>query len=296
MTKRPTLPLVFLMGFLLSGHLFAGERTIPVDIFLMVDKSLSMAELGRFENMSRWVTDRFLGQILIEGDWVSIYQFYGSCEHVITREISSNYDRQAILEAFKAIRPDGRYTDIGLALDTLKDALARRGDSGRYKILLMLTDLKQDAPWSSRYAGKMDRFKSPYLAEARVIEHENWYEITVDMDIQDRVVKTSRALFNLIESHRNMPPIHPETSDTASAEGFITQSVQPDQHTDIPSTALKSEYNRNEDIKLTGENPLGFLLIGAGILILASLTVLAVRVIRSRKQENRDSDSTHKAS
>lgn len=294
MTKRPVHPLILLLILLLSGPLYAGERTIPVDIFLMIDKSLSMSELGRFESMNRWVSDQFLDQILIEGDWVSIYQFYGNCEHVLTREVSSENDRQKILEAVKSIKPNGKYTDIGLALDTLKEALARRGDNGRYKIMLMLTDLKQEAPWSSRYAGTMDRFNSPYLAEARVIEHDHWYEITLDMDIQDRVVKTSRELFSVIEDNRGMPVIPPESSDIAGSEGFTSQSGQPEEQADVPGTALKQESNKNTAVSKTEAKAPGYILIAAGILILASLTVIAARAIRSRKPDDRDTDSVKK--
>ena len=294
MTKRHAHPLILLLILLLSGPLSAGERTIPVDIFLMIDKSLSMSELGRFESMNRWVTDHFLDQILIEGDWVSIYQFYGNCEHVLTREVSGENDRQAILESVKTIRPDGRYTDIGLALDTLKQALARRGDNGRYKIMLMLTDLKQEAPWSSRYAGTMDRFNSPYLAEARVIEHDHWYEITLDMDIQDRVVKTSRELFTVIEDNRGIPVELPASDDIANTEGFTSQSGQTEQQTTLQHNTRKPENNSTGILNATKGNAAGIILLAAGILILTSLTVLAVRVIRSRKPDDRDPDSAQK--
>ena len=46
-----------LLGMALLGTTaFSGERTIPVDIFLMVDKSLSMAEDGKFDGLHTWVT------------------------------------------------------------------------------------------------------------------------------------------------------------------------------------------------------------------------------------------------
>lgn len=60
----------------------------------------------------------------------------------------------------------------------------------------MLTDLEQDAPITSKYSGKQKKFSSPYLVESRIIKHDNWYEITVDMGLDERVVKTSKALFS----------------------------------------------------------------------------------------------------
>lgn len=197
----------------------AGERTIPVDIFLMVDKSLSMAEPGKFESMHRWVRDQLIGQILIDGDWITIYDFYGVSQNLLTAEISGPADRDRVISAIDGIKPDGKYTDIGLALDTIKEALEKRGTNGRHKIMLLLSDLKQEAPWTSRYAGSPESFESPYLAEARIIQHDAWYEITLDMDIQDKVVKASKDLFASIEENKDSPIGTAPTGSRELAEG-----------------------------------------------------------------------------
>ena len=67
----------------------AGERTIPVDFFLMIDKSLSMAEPGKFDSMHEWVHDQLLGQILIDGDWITVWQFYGKADHLMTIDVKT---------------------------------------------------------------------------------------------------------------------------------------------------------------------------------------------------------------
>ena len=198
MKKFNLFVLVFAL-FFSSFPLMAGERTIPVDIFLMIDKSLSMAEPGKFDSLRGWVQDQLIGQMLIDGDWITIYQFYGKATNLLTMDVKTAADRQKIVRTIGGIKPNGQYTDIGLALDTIKESLEKRGPNGRHKILLLLTDLKQEAPWSSRYAGKQDSYQSPYLAEARQVKHDNWYEITLDMDIQNSVVKTSHELFTSIQ-------------------------------------------------------------------------------------------------
>ncbi len=180
--------------------LSAGERTIPVDMFIMIDKSLSMAEPGKFDSLHDWVRNQLIAQMLIDGDWITIYQFYGEASNILTTEIRSAGDRDRIIAAIDTIKPDGKFTDIGLALDTIQKALDARGKNDRLKVLLLLTDLKQEAPWTSRYAGSPDKFESPYLAEARIVQHDSWYEITVDMGIQDRVVSASRNIFEAIAS------------------------------------------------------------------------------------------------
>lgn len=178
----------------------AGERTVPVDIFILVDKSLSMEESKTFPDLKKWTDEQLTGQMLVEGDWLTIYQFYGKAENVLTLTINNDEDKARVKEAFDSIIPDGKFTDIGLALDTIKASLDKRLGNGRYKIMLLLTDLRQEAPWTSKYPGTIDPFKSPYLAEARTVDHGGWYEITLDMDIHDQVVTLSRELFKTIET------------------------------------------------------------------------------------------------
>lgn len=188
-----------------SFSVFAAERTIPVDIFLMIDKSLSMQDPGKFDSLQKWVLDELISQMLIPGDWVTIYQFYEKPEHVLTTNVQNNSSLQHIYNTVKNIKPDGHYTDIGYALDTVQQLLDERGSNGRFKVLLMLTDLVQDAPWTSKYRGKQDSFNSPYLVEARTIKHDNWYEITLDMDIQDAVVQRTQSLYSDVVANDGIP-------------------------------------------------------------------------------------------
>lgn len=197
---------LFLIFFcILSFTVFAGERTIPVDIFLMIDKSQSMSEPGKFESLHKWVRNTLITEMLIPEDWITVWEFYEEPHELQTLTIKNEADRKQLIRIIDSIIPDGRYTDIGRALDSIQISLNNRGRNNRYKILLLVTDLEQDAPWTSKYRGKQESFKSPYLAEARIIKHDNWYEITLDMDIQDKVVKTTKELYTDIVENKNMP-------------------------------------------------------------------------------------------
>lgn len=276
MIKIRRLILLILVLFLLLP-LQAGERTIPVDVFVMIDKSLSMAEPGKFDSMHQWVRDQLIGQILINDDWITIYQFYGKANNLLTMTVGSEADRQKIIKTVDGIKPDGQYTDIGLALDTIKKALDKRGTNGRHKIMLLLTDLKQEAPWTSRYAGSTDNFESPYLAEARSIKHDNWFEITLDMGIQDMVIKTSKELFSSIEDTRGQS-VDNSSADKTDIAGSTGMQTDP-----TTGTAL----NNPQGTKIT---VFGTALPLSIILVLLSLIVfvcgaVALAVIHNRKKE-----------
>ena len=213
---------LFLIFFcILSFTVFAGERTIPVDIFLMIDKSQSMSEPGKFESLHKWVRNTLITEMLIPEDWITVWEFYEEPHELQTLTIKNETDRKQLIRIIDSIIPDGRYTDIGRALDSIQISLNNRGRNNRYKILLLVTDLEQDAPWTSKYRGKQESFKSPYLAEARIIKHDNWYEITLDMDIQDKVVKTTKELYTDIVENKNMP-----RSEDGQNKALITEKKE----------------------------------------------------------------------
>ena len=207
--------------FTCSFFLVAGERTIPVDIFLMIDKSLSMDEPGKFDSLQKWVLDELIEQMIIPGDWVTIYQFYEKPEHILTTTVEDAASCRKIYNTVKAIKADGHYTDIGAALDTVQAALDARGSNGRFKVLLLLSDLVQDAPWTSKYRGKQASFKSPFLVEARTVQHDNWYEITLDMDIQDAVVQRTQSLYSDVVANEGLPRTESD-QDKALIQGSTT--------------------------------------------------------------------------
>lgn len=206
--KFKKLIFIFLLSAGVVFNLNAGERTMPVDMIIMIDKSLSMQDPGRFDSLQQWVLDELIGEIIINGDWISIYQFYESPEHLISIEVKGKEDTAKIIKTIREIQPNGRFTDVGKALDKIQEAVNKRGENGRYKVLFMLTDLEQDAPITSKYSGKQKKFSSPYLVESRIIKHDNWYEITVDMGLQDKVVKNSKALFSDLLKNENKERLH----------------------------------------------------------------------------------------
>ncbi len=253
--------------------LFPGERTIPVDIYILVDKSLSMAEPGKFESMHSWVRDQLLGQILIDGDRITVYQFYGRTDTLLSRTIESDDDRTAVTKAIDGIKPDGQYTDIGLALDTLKRDLGTRPPTERYTVLFLLTDLKQEAPWTSRYAGSPETFESPYIASARVIQHDAWYEITLDMDIQDRVVMTSKELYSSIQETRGSAHDIGENGEMSELDGNAPTEV-----------ALDGTNSGTAE-----ESPLPQYLVPVVLSLIGLAAVVGVAMtIRSRRERNED--------
>ncbi len=290
-----------LLGMALLGTTaFSGERTIPVDIFLMVDKSLSMAEDGKFDGLHSWVTEHLVAQMLIPGDRISVWEFYGRAERVLDTVIPESGDTSPVVKAIDGIVPDGEYTDIGLALDTIREAIAGWGDPERLKILYMLTDLKQEAPWSSRYAGVEERYDSPYLAEARILTHGNWYEITLDMNIQDQVVEETKKLYSSILRASSEP--RDESFDGASGSADFAGSHTPGEDGGNTAQATLGEEARNagqspgsagkDSVKDGSRADQGPLPLIAGLVILCVAAAgLGIVIARAHSRKKRKEES-----
>lgn len=279
------------LGFLLLGsRLVAGERTVPVDILLMIDKSLSMAEEGKFDSLRRWSRDHLVTQMLIPGDRISIWQFYGRAEMLLDRVVPPDGDTSEVVRKIEAIVPDGEYTDIGLALDTIRETISGWEDTDRLRILYMLTDLKQEAPWSSRYAGVEDRYSSPYLAEARILEHENWYEITLDMDIQDRVAEETKRLYESILASGSDPR---EKSEGLGSQEELSGEVQaPDAGEEAPEGGAEApERGTAREGALSREGSLPLPAAGVLVVVLAAAATLAIVFAARRSRRKREEES-----
>lgn len=272
---------IFSLILFMVVPLSAGERTIPVDIFLMIDKSISMSEAGRFEDLQNWVQNHLFGEIMIDGDWLTVYQFYGKCDNLLTVTVNGKTEREQIAHTLSSIKPDGKFTDIGLALDTIKLALDNRASSERFKILMVLTDMKQEAPWTSLYAGSPEKFDSPYLSEARIINHNGWYEITLGMNIRSSVDKTSKELFSTLQKMKGKPL---ELSDVI---GFEDESS--DGESGNHTTAKKTGF-----LAQSGTLPLFIIFVILLVLISAGIVIFLFILGKRKKERQEDEENTKK--
>jgi len=287
--KQSKKAVVFFLLVLFMMTASAGERTIPVDIYVLIDKSLSMDEPGKFESMHTWVRDYLAKQVLINGDSISIYQFYGRVDPLLKLVINSEEDRQSVISTINSIQPDNPYTNIGLSFYTLKEELDSLEPNNRYKILFMLTDLKHEAPWSSRYAGVQDTYESPYLAEARIVQHDSWYEITLDMDIQDHVVKTSEELFSSILETGESPRqgIESDGFSAADEQNPSGDNASPDGEKGTTRTSASSNKD-SEDRPLHPSLPIVIL-----SLLVIGVIAGGVYISRRRLPEEDDRQNEH---
>ncbi len=166
-TKR-LISLLFLIS--ITSILAADDRTEAIDVFLVVDKSLSMEEeIGAVKD---YINQSIVGELLIPGDNFIVITFFGEADVLLSGAVSAS--KASIASEVSFIKADGRFTDIGNALDKLKDTLPKLETEGRRKYLLLITDGIQEAPPESRYYSPDGSFNHEFLENTKEIVMEGW--------------------------------------------------------------------------------------------------------------------------
>jgi von Willebrand factor type A domain len=166
--------LLTIVGLLLIvvSPLLADVRTQNIDIVVALDKSLSMEH--KIAAVKDWVNSYLIDQVVIPGDYLDIVVFYGKAEVLIHQTIRNDADKAAVKKIISGIRGNGRFTDIGNALDVLKAQIATREKDGRDKYVLLLTDGIQEAPPTSKYYSPDGKFNHEFLANTKTIQEKGW--------------------------------------------------------------------------------------------------------------------------
>ena len=162
--------LVFFL--ILASPLLADTRTQNIDIMVALDKSLSME--NKIGAVKSWVNSYLIDQIVIPGDFIDIVAFYGKAEVIVSQTIKTDADKAAVKKIISGIRGNGRFTDIGNALDVLKAQIATKENDGRDKYVLLLTDGIQEAPPTSKYYSPDGKFNHEFLANTKTIQQKGW--------------------------------------------------------------------------------------------------------------------------
>ena len=139
---------------------------------IALDKSLSMEH--KIAAVKDWVNSYLMDQVVIPGDFLVIVAFYGKADVVVSQVIKDDADRAAVKKVVSGIRGNGRFTDIGNALDVLKAQIAEKEKDGRDKYVLLLTDGIQEAPPTSKYYSPDGKFNHEFLANTKTIQEKGW--------------------------------------------------------------------------------------------------------------------------
>ncbi len=172
MVARRSLLTALALCLVLASPLLADTRTQNIDIMVALDKSLSMEH--KIAAVRDWVNSYLIDQVVIPGDFLDIVAFYGKADVIVSQTIKNDADKAGVKKIISGIRGNGRFTDIGNALDVLKAQIATKESDGRDKYVLLLTDGIQEAPPTSKYYSPDGKFNHEFLANTKIIQQKGW--------------------------------------------------------------------------------------------------------------------------
>ena len=123
-------------------------------------------------DVADYVINSFIEDFLIDDDKLVIIQFFGKAEILYEGYVDSN-NKAELLKMVSDMQADGRFTDIGNALDRLKRSVAAEKNYER-RYLILLTDGKQEAPPESPYYTPDGSFNHEFLEHTKVIQRNGW--------------------------------------------------------------------------------------------------------------------------
>ncbi len=253
MLKKIILCLLVLVN---SFFVFSDERKENIEIFILLDKSLSME--NNIEEVKNYIESFIIDKIIIDGDRLLIINFYGETERFLDTVVANENARNDVKRRLETVSADGRFTDIGSALDRLNETAGDETETLRY--MLLITDGKQEAPPGTKYYSPDGSFNHELLKHTKTIQKKGWkievlgigklnkaadiaeklsgtYVEVEKADALDLAEKTSDFL--TVVSVKDKPVIGKLNSKNESSMTFTAVSSNTDENTEIVIESIK---------------------------------------------------------
>lgn len=171
-----------ILFLLLNSYLFADDRDYPIDIIIALDKSLSMEE--EISAVTEYINYAIVDDKLQKGDYFLVVSFFGETTVPISTIIEGEGHKESIKQNISNIQADGRYTDIGRALDVMKEEVLKHSDDSRQKLLLLITDGLHNPEPASKYFTEDGTVTHEYLKNVDETQKDGWKIIVIGIGEQ----------------------------------------------------------------------------------------------------------------
>jgi len=173
-----------------------------------------------FMEAKEYVAGQVLGPILVPGDRLIVELVYGKIERLLSMDVASEADKAKAIRAIRGVAADGRFTDLGRALDAAKRDLDELGRPERPKYVLMITDERQEAPSGSPYQSTDFTLSHPSLEYVKKIDLGNFRAVTVGLQVGDKVAQAAPEVMKLLLE----PPVRDGAAWAGGADADIPGS------------------------------------------------------------------------
>ncbi|TFG83737.1 MAG: VWA domain-containing protein [Spirochaetales bacterium] len=262
--KRILASLLLLLPLTLAT---GDERTDAIDFFVLLDTSLSMQVA--MPAAKEFVAGEIVGRLMAPGDWAMVMSFYGERKILWKGDITAEADTATLVRSLGSLEADGKFTDIGAALDALDALVLERGHPERPKYLLLVTDERQEAPKGTRYYSADYTMHHTLLQYVKKVDMGSFRIITIGYGLSGRIEDEARSLMLTLAEAPDRPGVL-----LPGATGGSSDSA--------------SDGSQRETGASSRATFPAWLLYGLVALGLIALAIFAAALARSRKREDKD--------
>ena len=157
----------------------ANDRTIPIDVYIIVDSSSAM-EKGR-EEATNWLCSTVIDGMLLQEDRIWIWTAGSGPELIYSGTLEN---KEAVKSTIRGIRYQGNAADYRGAL---QEAKTQAGKSSRtsYTLLISGSGAKDPPSREAESAG--------LLRYSRVESFSGWRVLTIGFDLDTKVNRSSAS-------------------------------------------------------------------------------------------------------
>jgi len=267
--------LAFLIATALMGT-HADVRSTSVDFVVLIDTSLSMDHA--IVEARRYAAGEIIGRLVEPGDWVSVIKFYGKTEQVWQGDVTSQADIASIVRSLQALKANGRFTDIGSALDAMERLIRERAHPERPKYILLITDERQEAPAGTTYYSADYTVHHPMLEYVKRVDMGSFRVITIGYGLASKIAGDAQTLMTILSE----PPARRQGALAGSATG--SESTASSSGSTSGSGAANGYASGAEGERNAAAGP-GLMLIAAAV---AGILVIVVILILLRNRKRKD--------
>ena len=160
----------------------ANDRTTPIDVYIIVDSSLSM-EKGK-EEATAWLCTTIIDGMLLQGDRIWVWAAGAGPELIYSGTLGN---KEEVKSAIKSIRYQGDKADYKGALQEAKSQVEKSNRTS-YTLLISGSGAKDPPSQEAESAG--------LLRYSRVESFSGWRALTIGLDLATKVNQSSTYFQN----------------------------------------------------------------------------------------------------
>ncbi|MDR2952671.1 MAG: VWA domain-containing protein [Treponema sp.] len=159
----------------------AQTRSTPIDVNLIIDSSESLP--GVKEEITTWISNNFVDQILAEGDNFAVWSAGSKAKVIFSGTIKGNSAKEDVKKSIHEIASAGKTADFSSAL---KEAALRCQNSPfSYTLLISASPASLEQVLSGGHASLM-RY-------SKVEEFSGWRALVVGLNLDEKVGRAAAA-------------------------------------------------------------------------------------------------------